>query len=196
MHAAIKNFFPTSVYTYEDSAMAEKMLPIVKKYLADPNYISKKQFGTAYKTTYGCGGDLITHKDFNEFKSFILQHVSIFHEAKGYERSKFQLSNIFMSEMFSGNHHAKHNHPNANYACVFYLQIPEGSSPIVFFDPRKKFDLSNDKSKKVNETMFNEETHTIFPKKGLLLIWDAWVEHMVPENKCEDGRITLVCNIQ
>ena len=102
---------------------------------------------------------------------------------------------IFVSEMFKGNYHLPHTHPGSILSGILYLQTPEGSSPLIIKDPRSFRDYYNFR-KIPGDFMTNKEQIAILPKKGLFIMFESWLNHVVPETSNEnEGRITMVFNI-
>lgn len=186
----IEHFFPTAISSIRDVEMADKMLPLVKEYLAKDEELT---YEWGYKNTYKAKGGLNEYEDFKEFTDWIHEQARWYLDELGYKAPKNFSTQVFASEMFEGDKHGPHTHPNSILSGVFYLQAPEGSSDILFNDPkpfRKYIDLEIE-----NNTLHNY--HQVFFKaeKGLLVMWQSWIEHEVPENKSKEGRITLVFNL-
>ena len=83
-----------------------------------------------------------------------------------------RIINAWYARYDHGNHALVHNHGDMYASFVYYIKTPEGSSPIIFPD----------------------ENETIEAKEGNLLIFPGYVNHYVPENKCE-GRVIIAGNI-
>ena len=127
-------FFPTGISSLKNSELSAQMLPVAKKYLADKSFITNTW---GYKNTYSPDDGLSIFNDIVPFKNFIEQTGYEYLTAIGYNVSDLKFSTqIFVSEMVAGDCHALHSHPNSLLSGVFYLQVPEGSAPILFNDPR------------------------------------------------------------
>ena len=68
--------------------------------------------------------------------------------------------NFWVMEYEKGNHAVKHNHWPASLSGVYYIDVEENSSPIIF-----------------------ENNFTIEPKNGMLLLFPSIVNHEVPPSK-------------
>ena len=66
-----------------------------------------------------------------------------------------------------------HNHWPALWSWCYYLQVPKGSSPLVFSEAGIMFE----------------------PKVGDLVIFDGQAEHSVPPCECEEKRVMIAGNI-
>ena len=87
--------------------------------------------------------------------------------------------NLYCKDMWGavykkGDFTKPHNHVGATFSFTYYVEAPEGSSPLVFTHPG-----------------FMQ----IKPRKGTLLIWDANYQHMVPEQSIDEPRIMIAGNI-
>lgn len=67
----------------------------------------------------------------------------------------------------------EHTHWPATWSWCYYLQVPEGSSPLVFSEAGIMFE----------------------PKVGDLIVFDSSVKHSVPPCQCEEKRIMIAGNI-
>jgi len=186
----IDYFFPTAISVSKNTQLATQLMPVAKKYLADDSFITNTW---SYKNTYTADGGLSTFDDIAPFKEFIEQAGHNYLTELGYDVSDLTFSvQIFASEMRENDSHAAHTHPNSLLSGVFYLQVPPGSAPIVFDDPRS-FRKFVSLPKLDNSTNW-ERVHFV-PEDGLFLIWESWITHEVPRNFSKDGRITLVFNL-
>ncbi len=181
-------FFPTIIGTDYNIELAETLLPIAKKHL-DNN--SKTNLN--YNSTYDSGEGIENDENIKLFLEYIRTKAEEYLEKSGYDSSKISLTpKIFVSEMKKGDSHNLHVHPNCKLSGIMYLQIPDGSAPIVFSDVRSaKRMLSLPRR---TESILNQTEFPIFPKKGMFLIWESWLTHSVPKNYTDDGRITIVFN--
>lgn len=68
-----------------------------------------------------------------------------------------------------GDYAEPHTHTPCSYSFVYYVTVPEGSSPLVF------------------------EDRSIDPTPGMCIIFSSDTKHAVPENKC-NGRVVLAGN--
>ena len=183
-------FFPTSISSLKNTDWSTQMLQVAKKYLADSSFITNTW---GYKNTYTADSGLSNFDDIAPFRNFVERTGYEYLTAIGYDVTNLKFSTqIFVSEMTAGDCHASHSHPNSLLSGVFYLQVPEGSAPILFDDPRpfRKFVAL---PKLENSTNW-ERIHFV-PEDGLFLIWESWLEHEVPKNNSKDGRITMVFNL-
>ena len=188
----ISNHFSTPLLHLHNVRLANEMLPLCKSMLSNEEN-NTAQWG--YKTTYepATGNGLERLPQFASFKKYVCDIGKEYLKELGYETKEIEfLPSIFTSEMKPGDRHGRHCHPGALLSGVFYLQMPENSSPIKFFDPRQWRDTRLVPVKKATEYTREEINYT--PVAGDLLLWESWLHHEVVPNNC-DNRITLVFNL-
>jgi uncharacterized protein (TIGR02466 family) len=188
----IQYYFPTAIAIEKNISMAELMLPIAKKYLDDK---SRLTYAWGYKNTFTPeGAGLEELPDIKPFVDFIHAKGREFLFENGYDADKLDFSTqIFVSEMTAGDQHALHTHPNSLLSGLLYLEVPDGSSPIVFSDPRPFRSMVA--LPKKGEAVPNWEQVYFQPESGTFMIWESWLAHEVPKNHSEQGRITMVFNL-
>lgn len=184
-------FFPTVIRSELNLELANEMLPVAKKYLSSKDHVTN---AWGYKNTYNGSAGIEHFDDLKPLIDYIDKKAVEFLESSGYNSDQLNFSiNIFASEMFEGDSHAMHSHANSILSGILYLQVPEGSSPITFYDPRTHYDCVSLPKREHN--YFNWEEAYLNPEPGLFLIWQSWLRHAVPVNQNKEGRITLVFNI-
>ncbi len=89
--------------------------------------------------------------------------------------------------------HKPHTHPNNYLSGVYCLQADEGARQITFDDPRPQ---SNIMSPVVRETTAeNAGQIHLGVQEGMLVLFPAWLQHSVPENRSSRDRISIACNV-
>lgn len=187
----IQYHFPTAVLSEHHIMLADKMLSVAKKYLADPAFVGRRW---GYRNTFDSPTALDNMPDIIPFKELVNKTGRNYLKQLGYNDSSIVFeTQIFVSEMFEGNYHEEHTHPNSILSGLLYLQVPEGSAPLIVLDPRpfRNFVMLP----KLLDTIPNIEEISIKPSKGLLLMWESWIPHMVPQTHNKEGRITMVFNL-
>lgn len=187
------NLFPTTIGSIIDIEISKKILPIARKMLDNPDNLTNTW---VYKTTYSSKHVDNESHHANDELSFIRDYVvdfgNNFLQSLGYKPMRLE-ADIFFSEMFEGDRHSRHEHPNCILSGILYLTAPEGSSLIKFYDPRMHGTYIG---LPVEEWTYNNwECFNIQPKEGLLLVWPSWLSHEVTLNKSVEGRTTCVFNL-
>lgn len=187
----INLFFPTVIGSFTNIPLQEKMLPIAKEILGNEKYLTNTW---GYKNTYRADNNGIENlPQLNEFNQYIKDIGYQYLYELGYDAANIPLNpHIFASEMFSGDIHPRHCHPNNILSGVFYLQVPKDSASLIFYDPKSVRDTIL--LPKREDTVVTSDSITFAPKEGLFLIWESWIHHQVEKNESSEGRITLVFN--
>lgn len=100
-----------------------------------------------------------------------------------------------------GDYHNLHNHPHSWLSGTYYVQVPSGEpkvkgradlnpGAISFFDPRPQANMLA-----VRNDGQVEAEHRIMPEPGMLLIWPAFLHHLVHPNLYEGSRISISFNV-
>lgn len=89
--------------------------------------------------------------------------------------------------------HSNHIHPHSVVSGTFYVSIPDGTSGLMFEDPRlDRFMAAPTRTNGCDDTRKTFVRMT--PKAGTLLLWESWLRHEVPINRAEDVRISVSFN--
>ena len=73
----------------------------------------------------------------------------------------------------------KHDHPNTSVSGVVYLSVPKGSGYITFYP-----------------NPLHDQVYPILPKKGMFLLFPAWIPHAVTRNQSNEPRVALSFNFK
>ena len=100
-----------------------------------------------------------------------------------------------------GDYHNLHNHPHSWLSGTYYVQVPTGEpktkgrsdlnpGAISFFDPRAQANMLA-----VKGDGQVEAEHRIMPEAGMILMWPAFVHHLVHPNLFDQTRISVSFNV-
>lgn len=93
-------------------------------------------------------------------------------------------------------HNSAHVHPGAELSGVLYVQVPEGSGPIIFRDPRPQAEMALLGLKLGSAGELLLPRHPVQPRTGDLLLFPSWLMHQVePGQNSDQLRIALSFNI-
>ena len=184
----ITNYFPTPLLHLNNIALAQEMLPVCRSILDNEELLTNTW---GYKNTYNPGTGIADLEEMSKFKSYIISLAKEFLDKLGYQTIQFE-PQIFTSQMNEKDSHGRHSHAGAVLSGVFYLNMPEGASPIQFYDPRPWRDTRVLPMKR--NTEYTQPSFNFQPIVGDLIMWESWLHHEVIPNNCED-RITLVFNL-
>jgi uncharacterized protein (TIGR02466 family) len=92
-----------------------------------------------------------------------------------------------------GDGHRPHTHPNNYLSGVYYIQTQEGANTISFDDPRPQTNIIAPVTSEITDE--NAGQIHITTRDGLLILFPAWLQHQVPQNKSQRARISVAFNI-
>jgi uncharacterized protein (TIGR02466 family) len=148
------------------------------------------------RTTYGLK-NLVNDPEFHPFTNWVTQQAKDFLSLQGYNADAVNWRPYFFANSFlEGSNHPKHLHTQCSVSGIYYIDIPPGSSNIVFYpnQPFKDFFDYMFSIKDANNWYSLQKTeYTPYP--GLLLMWPAWLYHEVPPNKSTEPRTSIVFNL-
>ena len=111
-----------------------------------------------------------------EFNIIVEYTKSVLAELKDapypYKSNPLKLVEVWGQYYKEGAYQISHYHSHSDWAFVYYVNTPEGSSPLVFDKSEKK----------------------VYSKAGEVIIFPGWLIHHVPENKGE-GRSVISGNL-
>jgi uncharacterized protein (TIGR02466 family) len=95
-----------------------------------------------------------------------------------------------------GDYNILHNHPGQDLAAVYYVKAARPDKPagsgghLELRDPRPVAGFCN------FPKLFSAEPLQITPEPGMLVVFPAWVEHMVHPHHGSEDRISIAINIK
>jgi len=134
-----------------------------------------------------------TPKKFTDIAQGFLKKIFIDEMGWEYNPDKVKITVMWSIVNKKGSFNIQHNHPNAYLSAVYYVNVPENSGNIKFFDPREQKNIRYPKIK--NYTDASAVIAEITPKEGDLLIFPAYLYHSVDENLSELDRIIVSFNV-
>jgi uncharacterized protein (TIGR02466 family) len=128
-----------------------------------------------------------------ELKEIITKHVN--EVADGLFNDNFdfkpQLSRGWVNRQRTGEGMLLHDHGNSVMAITYYIKAPAGSGDLLLIDPRASHIWDRQRENNVDGIRHKRITPT--PSK--LVIFPAYILHMVENNKSPNVRVSLSTNI-
>jgi uncharacterized protein (TIGR02466 family) len=189
--------FPTPVGVYDLTGMEvhnAAMLDAVRRFCENqPDGIKKSSIRGWHSPDAPDGQGLTGEPAFQAAHERIAQALHAFVSELGYEGLKIKALNSWVIVSGKGAGNNKHCHPNSFVSGAYYIQAPEGASPIVFIDPRvAKLFTSPPLTKKASAFLAN--TAPVDAKTSRLVLFPSWLEHEVPLNPTNEERVVLSFN--
>lgn len=179
-------------------SLSNKLLEDVENLLASDeagHKWSDKYYVSGY-TSYGSVDKLhMIMPNFKKLEQTLEIHLKNYLTALEYDikSSDLYLSHCWVNVMPEGAQHAAHIHPLSVISGTMYLQLPKGSSPIKFEDPRLGFFMNSPVPKESAKTA-HKRFLSVKPKEGDVVLFESWLRHEVPQNTTEEPRISISFN--
>ncbi|MEI9996245.1 MAG: TIGR02466 family protein [Rhizomicrobium sp.] len=151
-----------------------------------------KEHGYRGYTSYASLDDLPRRApEFAELQGQIDAQVRAFARVLHFARSALTLDSLWINVMAPGGVHGAHIHPHSAISGTYYVALPDGASAIRFEDPRLGLMMAAPRKK---ERARDKPFVTIAPKPGMLLLWESWLRHDVPQNAARGPRVSVSFN--
>ena len=105
-----------------------------------------------------------------------------------------RLGNMWANINYKDSFNKSHVHANSFFSGAYYIKIPKNSGQIKFNDPRSgpKYLIPNRKKGPLPEHLWTE-VH-VQPVENRVIMFPAWLEHLVDLNQSNDTRISVSFN--
>jgi uncharacterized protein (TIGR02466 family) len=154
-----------------------------------------KEHRYAGYTSYASLNDLPKRDPaFAELAKLLTRHAAVFAKECAFDlKRKPRLDSLWVNLLEAGGQHSGHIHPHSIISGTFYVEVPKGSGPIAFEDPRLPMMMAA--PPRAPEAP--EELRTIIkiePRPGLLLLWESWLRHEVLAGTGRGKRLSISFN--
>jgi uncharacterized protein (TIGR02466 family) len=106
---------------------------------------------------------------------------------------KPRLDSLWANLLKAGGHHSGHIHPHSIISGTLYIEVPTGSGPIRFEDPRLPLMMAAP-SRSIDAPESLQTFVTVEPRAGLLLMWESWQRHEVLPGQGKAERLSISFN--
>ena len=134
--------------------------------------------------------NVLNDKQFKDLKKVLMNEFYLFTKDHMRYTNQFEITTSWFTKTLKGQSSNWHNHNNAMYSAVLYLQTDENSGTISFNKyENKRFELEVQDFNILNSTEWK-----IGPVNGLFLIFPSEIYHKAQENKSDIVRHSLALN--
>lgn len=109
------------------------------------------------------------------------------------EYEGFSITGCWLNVLSPGRAHRTHSHPNNFLSGVYYVQTQAGADTVNFHDPRAQSRIIRPPVTAL--TADNTDQVVVKVRNGTLLLFPAWLEHSVDENRSAEERISVSFNV-
>ncbi len=131
--------------------------------------------------------------EFEELSAIVVEAAHGVLEWQKVLHSGIRITGCWANISAPGATHRSHNHPNNYLSAVYYVSAPEGARHIVFEDPRAQTNVISPRVSELSER--NAGQILLGVTEGLLVMFPAWLNHSVPENRSGADRISIAFNL-
>lgn len=178
-----RHLFPTLLYEGEiDPDMLGTLAHSIRSLARDDSAgrdWSRRHRYPGY-TSYASLDDL-TRRDpaFADLGKLLTRHAAAFAEDCAFDlKRRPKLDSLWVNLLRGGGHHSAHIHPHSVISGTLYVEVPDGSGPIRFEDPRLPLMMAAPpRSEDAPEEL--RTFVSVQPRPGLLLMWESWLRHEV-----------------
>jgi hypothetical protein len=184
----LESVFPTYILQDSNIELADALLPLCNKYtaLTKDNLLNIDNF----PSTLG-SNDLNPVVMLEPLVQQTLSTIITYYAVKLADAAGMNYDQIdfkpygFFSSMNKNAYLRRHMHHQCTFSGIIYLEVGDDVPPLVLFNPK-------------SISVFNNEiqnTYFIEPKVGNIVIWNAWMEHEVPQKLNNNPRKSFSFNI-
>ena len=140
---------------------------------------------------YTTDDDLHTRDEYKELFDLIeSENKNFFKDILNINPDHLKMQNMWSNTYSNKTRHHVHQHPNAYFSGVFYLDLPSGPDTdpgkLFFHDPRPA--ASMQVADYTKETHLNYRSWWYTPKVGLMVLFPSWMPHGTDAPILKDGQ--------
>lgn len=194
-----KTLFPTLLYEAEacDATLLGDLAYSIRGLAKDDRAggLWSKENGYAGYTSYASLNDLPKRDPiFADLTKLLTRHAATFADEAAFDLGrKPKLDSLWVNLLKSGGHHSAHIHPHSIISGTFYVEVPTGSGPIRFEDPRLPLMMAAPTRRK-DACQDLLPFVTVQPRPGMLLLWESWLRHEVLPGSGRGERLSISFN--
>lgn len=207
LHIHQKPLFSTQIYYKKLQNKSEKkfILDLKKEayQIQKADYFGQDWSSKNYKNGYTSYGSSKTGFDrlhsmsstFKNLEKQIDRHIKKYTQLLDLDLQSHDLkmTHCWVNIMGKTAQHTSHAHPLSVISGTFYVDIPKGSSPLKFEDPRMGL-FMNSPGIKAAAKLQNQRYIEIQPASGYLVLFESWLKHEVPLHVAKKDRISVSFN--
>ena len=155
---------------------------------------SKEHLYPGY-TSYASLNDLPKRDPaFGDLARLLARHAATFADDCAFDLPrKPRLDSLWVNLLRGPGHHSAHIHPHSIISGTLYVEVPAGSGPIRFEDPRLPMMMAAP-TRRSNAPEQLQPFVTVEPRPGLLLLWESWLRHEVLPGRGRGERLSISFN--
>ena len=196
---ASRNLFVTPLYSadLEDPQLLAELERSIRQLAEDDRAGQRwsKEHGYRGYTSYASLNDLPKRDPaFADLAKVLARHAGSFAKDCAFDLArKPRLDSLWVNRLRASGHHTAHIHPHSIISGTLYVEVPAGSGPIRFEDPRLPLMMAAPTRRRdAPETL--QPFVEVEPHPGLLLLWESWLRHEVLAGQGKGERLSISFN--
>jgi uncharacterized protein (TIGR02466 family) len=185
----VREHFPTPLWVLDIDPV--EAAPLNAKLKAEIDKIISPRPNVPTGSNWQTPHDLHTRPAFAEFTGFVEVAARSIAQYLQLEQYPMMITGCWANINPPGSYHPTHNHPNNYLSGVYYVDIPETGSELIFQDPRPS--LIMPWTGKLNRLTANAAAEQAQP--GRMVVFPSWLRHHVPSNPGASERISISFNL-
>ena len=150
---------------------------------------AEKKESTIKSNRGGWQSEIVKHNDEN-YKPLVDEIVE-FVRHLNLPIKKFEIKQLWANVNRKNDYNIVHQHGNYDLSGTYYVKVPKNSGRLMFRDPRPGAISNSFMSKNFDKG----ELHGVNILEGMLVMWPAYLDHLVEPNKTDDERISISFDI-
>jgi len=177
-----EHMFPTVIYKVKD-VLSKESFKNIKQHIID-------SYEDSPVDNWQSESSLQEWDEFKDLTNNIIDMGKYIFDDLKFEYDDFEITEMWANVSKRGEGHQIHTHLNNIFTGVFYVEHGES---IRFLDPRPAANVLSPTMKEYN----SENSNTCgFPStENTMLLFPAWLQHYVPQNRRTDRRISVSFNL-
>ena len=199
----IRAWFPTFIYCEplqpKGLARLNDELAAECHQLREYDEVGRKWSASNYPGGYTSYGSMsqLQHfsSSFAELEKKLTKHVKVFAKSLDMDlRGKqIRMTDCWVNIMPEQTAHSLHLHPLSFISGTYYVRTPKGCPGLKFEDPRLASFMAA--PPKVAEARDENRWYTTYAAEaGNVILFESWLRHEVPSNRCAEERISISFN--
>jgi uncharacterized protein (TIGR02466 family) len=194
---SVRSLFVTRLYESEiaDGALLEELAHSIRALAADDEAGRRWSDEHRYPgyTSYASLNDLPRRDPaFAALSRILARHARAFSRDLAWE-VKPKLDSLWVNLLKAGGQHSGHIHPHSIISGTFYVEVPGGSGPIRFEDPRLPLMMAAPARRDDGPDELQPFV-AVKARPGLLLLWESWLRHEVLPGRGTGERLSVSFN--
>jgi uncharacterized protein (TIGR02466 family) len=176
--------------THVSEDVKDTTLLKVREYLKNNNLTSPPQ--ELVKSTYHTGGNFLEHCELHELKHQIIKISTEYLNNLNYDFKKELRITSWLNVFDVGVMEAEHTHYKSIISGCYYVDSDNTSDSGNFYIIDQ---IAQREQNRAYYNLIQNNTHSIEPLAGRMLVFESWVRHGVYANKTNKPRISIAFNI-